>query len=49
MKIKMITRAAAVASVFALSGIAATAQAATLEDVKAAGQLKCGKIGRAHV
>jgi general L-amino acid transport system substrate-binding protein len=42
MKFKSITKAAALAGVFAISSFAASAQAATLVDVKAAGELKCG-------
>jgi general L-amino acid transport system substrate-binding protein len=42
MKFKSITKAAALAGVFAISSFAASAQAATLDDVKAAGELKCG-------
>ena len=42
MKIKALSGIAAVASVLAISGVTAPAHATTLDDVRAAGELKCG-------
>ena len=42
MNIKTLTGIAAVAGVLALNGITSPAQAATLDDVRTAGELKCG-------
>jgi len=42
MNIKAITGMAAVAGILAITGITTAAEAATLDDVKAAGELKCG-------